>query len=196
MSSAPCSTEVAAAIGLALDVVVTEANGPIGSASGRGSKRSTCSPCCAARSARRSTCARSPSISRPGILERIGAVEPSEGYRTARHLLDSGAAARKFDEIVAAQGALAMPGPAPHRGEVLAGIDGMLKAIDCRAINSLAKLSGAPAHPAAGLRLLVKPGDVIERGQPLFEIHARSAAHLEFARSFAAQSHSIFTIGF
>lgn len=188
--------EVAAAVGLALDVVITEANGPVGV--GVGPRLEALDVLAVLhREAGAPVDLREKSLYLSArLLERIGAVAPSEGYRTARNLLDSGAAARKFEEIVAAQGALAMPGPAPHRDEVQAGVDGMLKSIDCRGINALAKLSGAPAHPAAGLRLLVKPGDVIERGQPLCEIHARSSAHLEFARSFAARSPSLFTIGF
>ncbi len=188
--------EVASAVGLAVEIVLTHANGPVGIGVGpRLEALDVLSVLRCEVGAPIDLREKSLYLS-ARILESIGAVQPSEGYRTARRLLDSGAAARKFEEIVAAQGARELPAEAPHRGEVIARADGMLRAIDCRAINTLAKLSGAPAHPAAGLRLLARPGEVIERGQPLCEIHAQSSAHLEFARIFEAESSSIFTIGF
>jgi thymidine phosphorylase len=67
--------------------------------------------------------------------------------------------------------------------------------VDCRGINSLAKLAGAPAHPAAGLRVLRRPGDGVERGEPLCEIHAQSQAHLSFALDYANQHPDIWRFG-
>lgn len=70
--------------------------------------------------------------------------------------------------------------------------NGLLSAIDCQEVNTLAKLAGAPAHPSAGLRVLRKPGGTVERGEPLLEIHAQSPAHLEFAVEHAADQVDIF----
>jgi len=39
-------------------------------------------------------------------------------------------------------------------------------------------------------------GDVVTRGAPLFEIHAQSAAQLEFARDYAAARANIVRYGF
>jgi thymidine phosphorylase len=130
------------------------------------------------------------------ILEAVGAMPPVEGYAAARRALDSGAAARKFDEIVAAQGARELPAEAAFRALVASKSDGRLRHIDCAEINTLAKLAGAPVHPASGLRVLRKPGDVVMRGDPLLEIHAQTEVQLEFATDYARQHPSIHQFGY
>jgi thymidine phosphorylase len=187
---------VAAAVGLQVEIVLTDANGPVGC--GIGPRLEALDVLAVLDGdADAPTDLREKSLYLSArILETIGAVPPSAGYRKAREVLDSGTARRKFEEIVAAQGPRELPPAAPHRAEVLARADGMLRAIDCRAINTLAKLAGAPAHPAAGLRLLHKPGDVVERGQPLCELHAQSRTHLDYAMSFASDASGIFRIGY
>ena len=57
-------------------------------------------------------------------------------------------------------------------------------------IARVAKRAGAPANAAAGVRLLRTLGDVVEKGEPLFEIHAQSATLLDLLgeRYFAALS--------
>jgi len=187
---------VAAAVGLAVEIVLTEANGPVGA--GIGPRLEALDVLAVLHGDPGApTDLREKSLYLSArILESIGAVPPTAGYRTAREVLDSGAAGRKFDEIVAAQGPRDLPPIAPHRAEVLARVDGMVRAIDCRAINTLAKLSGAPANPAAGLRLIRKPGEVVERGEPLCELHAQSRTHLDYAMAFAQDFPSIFEIGY
>jgi len=128
------------------------------------------------------------------IFEAVGAATAGQGEPTARHAIDSGAAAQKFEAIVDAQGRRELPPEAPHRSEHRAVRSGRLTAVDCRAINALAKLAGAPAHPAAGLRLLCRPGDDVAHGQPLLEIHAQSPARLAFAEDFAAGHPEIFDV--
>jgi thymidine phosphorylase len=59
--------------------------------------------------------------------------------------------------------------------------------IDCLEVARVAKRAGAPANAAAGARLLRTVGDVDSRGEPLFEIHAQSAAQLEFACAYARE---------
>ena len=74
--------------------------------------------------------------------------------------------------------------------------DGRIREIDCWEIARVAKRAGAPANVAAGVRLLRTVGDVVEEGEPLFEIHAQSAAQLEFALAYAAAHPHIVTLGF
>lgn len=50
----------------------------------------------------------------------------------------------------------------------------------------VAKRAGAPANSSAGVRILVRPGDVVREGDPIFEVHAESSAQLEFACQYAA----------
>jgi thymidine phosphorylase len=130
------------------------------------------------------------------ILEQLGAVRNAEGYRTARDALDSGAAERKFEELVDAQGRRAPPEQAPFRASILSTQDGRIREIDCFEISTVAKLAGAPAHPSAGVRVVRRVDDVVVRNEPLLEIHAQSLAQLEFARSYADTRPDIVRFGY
>jgi thymidine phosphorylase len=46
------------------------------------------------------------------------------------------------------------------------------------------------------VRLLKTVGDVVARDEPLLEIHAESAAQLEFARAYAAGRADLVQFGF
>lgn len=63
-------------------------------------------------------------------------------------------------------------------------------------IARVAKLAEAPANIAAGVRMLKAVGEVAARGEPIFEIHAESAAQLEFARAYAQSHPQIARYGF
>lgn len=130
------------------------------------------------------------------ILEMSGIVSPSGGYRAAQQALDSGAAEKTFDRIVAAQGAREFPPEAPYRTVLPAPADGRIREIDCWEIARVAKRAGAPANPSAGVRLLRTVGDVVTKGEPLFEIHAQSEAQLEFGRAYAEAHPEIVRFGF
>ena len=130
------------------------------------------------------------------LLEMTGAVAASAGYRTAQQTLDSGAAQEAFERIVATQGARQLPPPAPFQQVVAAPADGRIRHIDCWQIARVAKCAGAPANPVAGVRLRRTVGDVVARGEPLFEIHAQSEAQLAFAVSYAAAQPGLVEFGF
>jgi thymidine phosphorylase len=130
------------------------------------------------------------------ILEMSGKVRPGAGYREARRTLDSGAALKKFGEIVGAQGAREMPPEALYREVVRARADGRIREIDCWEISRVAKRAGAPANVAAGVRMLKTMGDIVTMDEPLFEIHASSSEQLETARSYAEAHPEIITFGF
>jgi thymidine phosphorylase len=187
---------VAAAIGLEVDVVITRALGPVGF--GVGPRLEALDVLAVLR--------REPGAPQDlrekslflaaRLLERVGAVPPAGGYRAAEEALDGGAALAKFEAIVAAQGAKAVPEAAPFRWQVPSPADGRVREIDCWAVNGIAKLAGAPAHPAAGVRVLRTVGDVVERGEPLFEIHAQNRTQLEFARQQAEAHPGVYAFGF
>jgi thymidine phosphorylase len=187
---------IADAIGLDLDVVVTDSTGPIGR--GVGPRLEALDVLAVLnRDADAPTDLREKSLFLAArVLESVGAVGPSEGYVAARDALDSGRAASKFDEIVELQGRREIPAEAPLRGEIESPRDGRIRSLHCQRINALAKLAGAPAHPAAGLRVLRKPGDVVVRGEPLIEIHARSETHLRFAEDYAHAHPELFEFGY
>jgi thymidine phosphorylase len=56
--------------------------------------------------------------------------------------------------------------------------------IDNRRLARIAKLAGAPHSPAAGLELHAAVGVPVERGQPLYTIHAESPGELAYALDY------------
>lgn len=107
------------------------------------------------------------------------------GRRQAEELLQSGAAEAKFLAICEAQGGFREPKAAPHRAVEHAPMAGTVVSIDNRRIARTAKLAGAPGRQTAGLDLLVRPGDRLETGAPLYEIHAETPGELAWARDYA-----------
>jgi thymidine phosphorylase len=176
---------VAGAIGLELDVVLTEARGPIGRGVGpRLEALDVLAVLQRAPDAPRELREKSLYLA-ARLLERVGAVPLAGGYRAAQGALDSGAALERFEAICTAQGRRPFPEPARFLGRVEAPADGCIRAFDCLALNQIAKLAGAPAQPAAGLRVLQGVGEVVVRGDALLEVHAESESQLEFALAHA-----------
>src|SRR5579885_102366 len=130
------------------------------------------------------------------IIEMSGRVLPGAGYREVRRTLDCGAAMAKFSEIVDAQGPRDLPPEAPYRYTVTAPADGRIRNVDCWEIARVAKRAGAPANVAAGVKMLKSVGDILSKGEPLFEIHACSTEQLETARAYAQEHPGIITMGF
>jgi thymidine phosphorylase len=186
---------VAAEVDLWVEVVVTEALGPIGR--GIGPRLEAIDVLAVLhREPGAPADLREKSLFLAGrILESVGGVAPGGGHEAARQALDSGDAARAFDRIVAAQGPRQMPAEAGYRHTSVSPRDGRIQEIDCWEIARVAKRAGAPANPAAGVRLLRSVGDAVRRGEPLFEIHAQSAAQLDFARDYAAAHAEIVRFG-
>jgi thymidine phosphorylase len=187
---------VAARIGLRIDVVVTEAHGPVGR--GIGPRLEALDVLAVlARRADAPVALREKSLYLAArLLELVGAVAPGGGYHAAQEALDSGRAERTFARIVAAQGACALPPEARYRTTVCAREDGRIREIDCWEIARVAKRAGAPANVAAGVLLHRSVGDVVAKDEPLFDIHAQSEAQLDFARAYAEAHPAIVTYGF
>jgi thymidine phosphorylase len=118
------------------------------------------------------------------ILEMADKAAPGMGNALAREVLDDGRALAKFVAICQAQGGLRVPPTAAHTHRVHAPVDGVVLAIDTRLVSRTAKLAGAPRDPAAGASVHVRVGDRVERGDPLFTLHAESLGALQYAMSF------------
>lgn len=116
------------------------------------------------------------------------------GRVRAEDLLGSGAAEKKFMAICIAQGGFREPGRAPHRHVVTASRAGAITAIDNRRIARIAKLAGAPGRKTSGVLVLVRVGDRVAPGQPLFEIHAETPGELAWAGDYADSIDSPFLI--
>ncbi len=187
---------VAKAIDLRVEVILTEARGPIGF--GIGPRLEALDVLAVLRRAPEAPHdLREKSLYLAArLLELTGAVAAPGGYRAAQQALDDGAALAAFERILDTQGRAAPLPPAPFRDVVHAPGDGRIRAIDCWQIARVAKCAGAPANPAAGVRLLRTVGDIVTRGESLFEIHALSEAQLAFARAYAAAQPTLVEFGF
>ena len=129
------------------------------------------------------------------LLEYDPQLRGGAGYARARELLDSGAALKKMQEIIDAQG------PSACRNDIgkltfdiRAAGDGAISEIDCLQLNRLARTAGAPIDKGAGIKLFRKIGDRVEKGQPLYRIHAYDQAELDLAVA-AARRNSGYAIG-
>ncbi|WP_338834322.1 thymidine phosphorylase family protein [Bradyrhizobium septentrionale] len=129
------------------------------------------------------------------LLEYDPQLRGGSGYARARELLDSGAALKKMQDIIDAQG------PSSGRNDVgkltfdiAATADGTISEIDCLQLNRLARTAGAPIDKGAGIRLFRKIGDRVEKGQPLYRIHAYDQSELDLAAA-GAKANSGYTVG-
>jgi thymidine phosphorylase len=123
------------------------------------------------------------------LLEYDPQLRGGTGYARARQLLDSGAALKKMQEIIDAQG------PSACRNDlgkltfdIPAAGDGVISEIDCLHLNRLARTAGAPIDKGAGIKLFCKIGDRVEQGQPLYRIHAYDQAELDLAVAAARRN--------
>ena len=105
--------------------------------------------------------------------------------------LDDGSAYEVFERMIRAQGGdpnATMP-LAALREEVIASSDGVVTSIDALAVGVTAWRLGAgrfrkedPVSATAGVTCLVREGDRVEKGQPLFELHADDESHMGVGR--------------
>jgi thymidine phosphorylase len=105
--------------------------------------------------------------------------------------LADGRALERFRAMIAAQGgALEAPLPrAAHAEAVAAPQAGWMQRLDARAVGVAAWRLGAgrarqehPVDPAAGVLCLVKPGEQVERRQPILELRSNDADRIAGAR--------------
>ena len=128
------------------------------------------------------------------VLELVPGAVPESGLVTARRILESGGAWRKFEAICRAQGGLREPPRAGLTHVVRTPRAGECVAIDNRRIARVAKLAGAPAAPAAGVELHTRLGQRVEADGPLYTVHADTRGELEYALSYVAQHGDILRV--
>jgi thymidine phosphorylase len=78
--------------------------------------------------------------------------------------------------------------------DVAAANDGRISEINCLQLNRLGRTAGAPVAKGAGIKLFSKVGDRVEKGQPLYRIHAYDQSELDLAAT-AAKANCGYTIG-
>jgi len=123
------------------------------------------------------------------ILEMGGFANGSE---KAREILDSGAAMKKFREIVAAQNGNydiksedLVPGEFVE--DVISPSAGYVHSISNKDLVSIAIAAGSPSDKGAGLLIMKKKGQRVERGELLFQIYGDSKAKVDRAKELATK---------
>ena len=129
------------------------------------------------------------------ILELSPEVPKGSGLFKATEILESGRAWNKFQAICEAQGGLRTIPQAQYTYPVTANTTGFVKSIDNRRIAQVAKLAGTPHDKVAGIDFHAPIGKGIEKGEPLFTIHADSKGQIEYALNYVRSSPSMIKIG-
>lgn len=119
------------------------------------------------------------------LLEMCGKAKKGEGRKLAEEILLSGKAYRKFFEIVKAQGGKEVSVDeipcAKNFKDIFAQRKGIVRHVDNKVINKLARLAGAPHDKEAGVYLFAHKGCKIKKGDKLFRIYSDNKKRLEFA---------------
>jgi len=111
--------------------------------------------------------------------------------------LDDGSGYEVYQQMIRAQGGdpdATLP-LAPLREEVLSDEDGVVHTIDALDVGVAAWRLGAgrarkedPVSATAGVVCLIREGDAITKGQPMFELHADDETHLQQGRDAIANA--------
>ncbi len=129
------------------------------------------------------------------ILEFSPDVAEGQGSIIAREILENGRAWKKFQAICDAQGGMRDIPVSQHKHTIQAKHAGTVMVIDNRKIAKIAKLAGAPYEKAAGVDLHVKLGERLEKGRPLYSIHANSPGALSYTLNYLAEGNHIIQLG-
>ena len=96
---------------------------------------------------------------------------------------------QKMQAIIKAQGKQTETfSPGRLTREVSAPNGGHVIAIDNFLMSKIARLAGAPMDKGAGVDLLKKLGDQVDKGEPLYRIHAEFPADFDFACAMAEEN--------
>lgn len=123
-----------------------------------------------------------------GILLEMGGIP--NGADEARRILSSGEALKKFREIVAAQGGdpniksddLKI---GQYRQEIVATKSGYVHSIANKDIVQIARAAGAPNDKGAGLVIVKKKGQRVEKGDVILEIYGDVESKCQRAKELA-----------
>ncbi|MEC7259809.1 MAG: phosphonate metabolism protein/1,5-bisphosphokinase (PRPP-forming) PhnN [Pseudomonadota bacterium] len=109
------------------------------------------------------------------------------GMERAVQLLESGAAHDRFRAILTAQGlrSATAPAAAPLTEVIRTAAPMVMPGFGVKSIAAIARATGAPMVPSAGLDLLALPGEELPQGAPLLRIHAATSFALSAARERA-----------
>lgn len=186
--------EVGRALGLQIEVVLTDGTQPVGRGIGPGLEaRDVLAVLRNEADAPRDLRERSLLVA-GRVIEMAGLASAQRGTALAQAALDDGRAWKKFQAIADAQGGMREPELARYCRTIGAARSGMVAAIDNRRLSRIAKLAGAPRAPAAGLDLHVRASTPVAAGQPLYTVHADSPGELAYALDYAQGQQDVIAV--
>ena len=129
------------------------------------------------------------------LLEYDPELRGGAGYARAKELLDGGAALKRMEMIIEAQGPSTCNSDlGPLTADIPAARDGVVEGIDCLRLNRLARTAGAPIDKGAGIKVFKKIGDKVEQGEPLYRIYAFDEPEYDLALA-GAKANAGYIIG-
>ena len=118
------------------------------------------------------------------IIEMLGKAGKNSGEKLAEKILKSGLALKKFKEIIKSQGEKdAKLSPAKNRKDLLAAKSGLIKSINNKDINLLARTLGCPTDKKSGIYIYHHQGEQVNKGEKLLTFYAESKNKLKDALS-------------
>ncbi len=120
------------------------------------------------------------------ILEMVGKSRKDQGIIKAREILYSGAAYKKFCEIISAQGGdpKTWLSEAKFNHTIISKHNGIIKRIINQDINYLARITGCPVDKASGIYLYRHVGEYVQEGEKIVTIFSESKQKLKEAVKF------------
>jgi AMP phosphorylase len=120
------------------------------------------------------------------LLELSGKTRAGHGEALARSALQSGAAWKQMQRIIAAQGGNPRIDSdtitlSAFTRRVAADKSGRVVHVNNRSVDEVARTLGAPSHKLAGVYLHHRVGERVKKGDKLFTLYARSADRLQLA---------------
>lgn len=186
--------EVGRALGLQVEVVLTDGTQPVGRGIGPGLEaRDVLAVLRNEAEAPEELRERSLLVA-GRVLEMAGLAPARRGLALARATLDDGRAWKKFQAIAEAQGGMRELVLARHHHTIAADRAGAVATIDNRRLSRIAKLAGAPRAAAAGLDLHVRAGMPVAPGQPLYTVHADSPGELAYALDYVQRQQGVIAV--
>jgi len=132
---------------------------------------------------------RKKAVSMAGILlEMVGKCRKGKGHNLAMELLDSGAAYKKMQDIIKAQGIQKKPSLGEHKYYVKAKRLGRIREIDTEVIAKIARIAGAPEDKGSGMYIDKRVHDIVKKGELLYTIFAESEMKLNLSKEFTKKN--------
>jgi thymidine phosphorylase len=128
------------------------------------------------------------------LLELSGKYSTGSGNKQALNILESGEALKKFMAICQAQGGFKEPVIAKYKHDVLSQKDGVIKSINNRKLARIAKLAGAPKSPSAGILFHSPLGRIVKKGDLLYSVYAEATGELEYAKDYLTNVNGLLII--